>query len=63
MSSLRAQFKGILVMGMSELYLARPDQNIYNYINTQLLSVVWNNVDETWLFGQWWEGPVSRFSC
>ncbi|GAA6000033.1 uncharacterized protein JCM10292_003591 [Rhodotorula paludigena] len=50
-------FKGILMLGMSELYVARPDPNIYNFINTQLLSNVFNNIDETWLFGMWWGGP------
>ncbi|GAA5827983.1 hypothetical protein JCM11251_005677 [Rhodosporidiobolus azoricus] len=50
-------FKGILMLGMAELYVARPDPNIYNYINTQLLSNVFNNVDDSWLFGMWWGGP------
>ncbi|KAI5480809.1 alpha-1,6-mannanase, glycoside hydrolase family 76 protein [Pseudohyphozyma bogoriensis] len=50
-------FKGVLMMGMAELYLARPDSNLYNYINTQLLSNVFNNLDESWLFGEWWQGP------
>ncbi|GAA5935258.1 hypothetical protein JCM3775_007250 [Rhodotorula graminis] len=50
-------FKGILMLGMSELYLARPDPNIYNFVNTQLLSNVYNNVDDSWLFGMWWGGP------
>ncbi|KAL8293757.1 hypothetical protein RQP46_000458 [Phenoliferia psychrophenolica] len=50
-------FKGILMMGMAELYVARPDQNIYNFVNTQLLSAVFNDVDDTWLFGEWWDGP------
>ncbi|KAK4702228.1 hypothetical protein P7C70_g3994, partial [Phenoliferia sp. Uapishka_3] len=53
-------FKGILVMGMAELYLVRPDANIYNFINTQLLSAVFNDLDDTWLFGEWWDGPVSH---
>lgn len=53
-------FKGILVLGMAEFYVARPDQNIYNFINTQMLSVVWNNVDKTWLMGEWWQ-QVSHF--
>lgn len=55
---MRPQFKGILMLGMSELYLARPDPNIYNFVNTQLLSNVYNNVDDSWLFGMWWGGPV-----
>lgn len=46
------------MLGMSELYLARPDPNIYNFVNTQLLSNVYNNVDDSWLFGMWWGGPV-----
>ncbi|BGP36134.1 hypothetical protein JCM10449v2_000032 [Rhodotorula kratochvilovae] len=50
-------FKGILLLGMSELYVARPDPNIYNFVNTQLLSNVFNNVDDSWLFGMWWGGP------
>ncbi|KAM0753209.1 Six-hairpin glycosidase [Meredithblackwellia eburnea MCA 4105] len=50
-------FKGILMMGMAELYVARPDSNIYNFVNTQLLSVVFNDIDDTWLFGEWWNGP------
>lgn len=53
------QFKGIFMLGLSELYLARPDENIYNFINTQMLSNVFNNVDPSWLFGMWWQGPVS----
>ncbi|GAA6008154.1 hypothetical protein JCM10207_007047 [Rhodosporidiobolus poonsookiae] len=52
-----AQFKGILMLGLSELYIARPDPNIYSFINTQLLSNVFNNVDDSWLFGMWWGGP------
>lgn len=47
------------MLGLSELYLARPDPNIYNFINTQLLTNIFNNVDDTWLFGLWWGGPVS----
>lgn len=43
---------------MAEFYIARPDQNIYNFINTQVLSVVWNNLDNTWLAGEIWQGPV-----
>ncbi|GAA5873315.1 hypothetical protein JCM8547_007067 [Rhodosporidiobolus lusitaniae] len=50
-------FKGIFLLGLSELYVARPDPNIYNFINTQLLSNAFNNVDESWLFGMWWGGP------
>ncbi|GAA5991413.1 hypothetical protein JCM10908_003302 [Rhodotorula pacifica] len=50
-------FKGILMLGMAELYVARPDPNIYNFINTQLLSNAFNNVDDTWLYGMWWGGP------
>ncbi|GAA5914096.1 hypothetical protein JCM6882_001846 [Rhodosporidiobolus microsporus] len=50
-------FKGILMLGMAELYVARPDPNIYNFINTQLLSNVYNNVDDSWLWGMWWGGP------
>ncbi|GAA6033712.1 hypothetical protein JCM8097_004394 [Rhodosporidiobolus ruineniae] len=50
-------FKGIFLLGLSELYVARPDPNIYNFINTQLLSNVFNNVDDSWLFGMWWGGP------
>jgi hypothetical protein len=46
-------------MGMAELYLARPDPVIYNFINTQLISVIHNNLDKTWLAGPWWNGPVS----
>ena len=46
------------MLGMAELYVARPDPNIYNFINTQLLSNAFNNVDDTWLFGMWWGGPV-----
>jgi hypothetical protein len=45
-------------MGMAELYIARPDSNIYNFINTQLLSAVFNDIDDSWLFGEWWDGPV-----
>lgn len=52
------QFKGALVLGMAELYGARPDPVIYNYINTNLMSVVWNNIDNSWLAGPWWDGPV-----
>lgn len=26
-------------------------------INTQLLSNAFNNLDDSWLFGQWWNGP------
>jgi hypothetical protein len=48
------------MLGLSELYLARPDQNIYNFINTQMLTNVYNNVDPSWLFGMWWQGPVSQ---
>ncbi|KAM0793634.1 hypothetical protein ACM66B_001066 [Microbotryomycetes sp. NB124-2] len=50
-------FKGIFMLALSELYLARPDENIYNFINTQMLSNVFNNVDDSWLFGLWWRGP------
>lgn len=46
-------------MGMAELYTARPDPVIYNFINTQLMSVVWNNLDSSWLAGPWWNGPVN----
>jgi hypothetical protein len=53
-----SQFKGIFMLALSELYLARPDPNIYNFVNTQLLTNVFNNVDDTWLFGLWWGGPV-----
>lgn len=47
------------MLALGELYVARPDPNIYNYVNTNLMSVVYNNIDKSWLFGQWWEGPVS----
>ncbi|GAA5939289.1 hypothetical protein JCM1841_004846 [Sporobolomyces salmonicolor] len=50
-------FKGILMLALSELYVARPDPNLYNFINTQLLTNVFNNVDDSWLFGMWWGGP------
>lgn len=50
------------MLGLAELYVARPDPNIYNFVNTQLLSNVYNNVDDTWLFGMWWGGPVSTLS-
>lgn len=50
------------MLGMAELYLARPDPNIYNFVNTQLLSNVYNNVDDSWLFGMWWGGPVRPLS-
>ncbi|SGY38001.1 BQ5605_C003g01938 [Microbotryum silenes-dioicae] len=50
-------FKGIFILALAELYLARPDPNIYNFINTQMLSNVFNNVDNSWLFGMWWNGP------
>ncbi|GAA5897852.1 hypothetical protein JCM5296_006093 [Sporobolomyces johnsonii] len=50
-------FKGILMLGLAELYVARPDPNLYNFINTQLLTNVFNNVDDSWLFGMWWGGP------
>lgn len=50
-------FKGILTLGMAELYLARPDSNIINFLNTQLLAAVYNDLDSTWLFGEWWVGP------
>lgn len=50
------------MLAISELYLARPDENIYNFVNTQLLSNVYNNVDDSWLFGLWWGGPVSSSS-
>lgn len=43
---------------MAELYTARPDPNIFAFVNTQLLSVLWHNLDETWLAGEWWPGPV-----
>lgn len=56
--SIRAQFKGIFLLGLAELYVARPDPNIYNFVNTQLLSNAFNNLDDTWLFGMWWGGPV-----
>ena len=56
-------FKAIFMMAIAELYIARPDQNIYNFVNTQLLSNVFNNIDNTWLFGEWWGGPVSGPSC
>lgn len=26
-------------------------------INTQMLSNAFNNLDNSWLFGQWWNGP------
>ncbi|KAH8919870.1 glycoside hydrolase family 76 protein [Atractiella rhizophila] len=50
-------FKGIFLAGMKDLYLARPDENILNYLNTQLLSATFNDLDSTWLYGQWWSGP------
>ncbi|BGP04251.1 Mannan endo-1,6-alpha-mannosidase DCW1 [Rhodotorula toruloides] len=50
-------FKGIFLLGLAELYVARPDPNIYNFVNTQLLSNAFNNLDDTWLFGMWWDGP------
>lgn len=45
------------MMGLAEFYMARPDSNIYNFINTQLLSVVFNDLDPTWLAGELWGGP------
>ena len=45
---------------MAEFYTARPDENIYNFINLQLLSVVGTNIDDTFLAGQWWY-EVSTF--
>ena len=45
---------------MAEFYVARPDENIYNFINLQLLSVVGTNIDDTFLAGQWWY-EVSSF--
>lgn len=50
-------FKGVFMMALAELYMARADQNIYNFVNTQLLANVFNNVDNSWLFGEWWAGP------
>lgn len=50
-------------MGLAEFYTARPDPNIYNFINTQLLATIWNDVDDTWLSGPWWNGPVRHISC
>ncbi|GAA94031.1 glycoside hydrolase family 76 protein [Mixia osmundae IAM 14324] len=50
-------FKGIFMQALGYLYLARHDDNILNYINIQMLSVAANNIDDTWLIGQWWMGP------
>lgn len=46
-------------MALAEFYLARPDPNLYNFINTQLLSIIHHDLDASWLAGPRWAGPVS----
>jgi hypothetical protein len=53
-------FKGALMMGLAEFYTARPDPQIYNFVNTNLLSMINFDLDDSWLAGQWWNGPVRQ---
>lgn len=55
--TLQVAFKGIFAQGLADLYLANNDENIYNYLNTQLLSNAFRNLDSSWLYGEIWNGP------
>ncbi|KAI5474769.1 glycoside hydrolase family 76 protein [Pseudohyphozyma bogoriensis] len=52
-------FKAILAQNLGYLYEAAPDVVIYNYLT---FNFVWNaifNLDDTFLFGEWWGGPFN----
>lgn len=53
------QFKGVLTAGLGYLYTATRDSNLRNFLNTNMLANVQNNMDYSYLFSEYWDGPFN----
>ncbi|KAK4701261.1 hypothetical protein P7C70_g4975, partial [Phenoliferia sp. Uapishka_3] len=52
-------FKAILAQNLGYLYRAAPDDTLYKYIVFNFLMNAFLNLDESFLFGEWWSGPLN----